>query len=399
MNYLLKELHRHLWRTVASISGYIIAALFILLVLSVNRTNEMNSFGILKGTGTHFMVFIPSQTACCVSCNGPTQNGSVFAEGVYTQMLNKDVINSVKKIRGVRDAAPYLLYKMYDEKFGIEISLGGIDTGNIATKNNVCAATNLIAGMFISDNPNELVAEESFAMGHKLYVGDSLNIFGGRMVLTGIINSGIKPGKADFYSSIQNVRSILKNNLKCQETGFDMNVILVEVNDARIQNQVISQLKKNMSYLTVSSYNCYEPASKVMTIIEKTSTILSIIIFIFLIVFSTKTQLTALMERFREIGILKSLGWSNLRLSNQILVTSLIQSVIGVSIGSLMGALIILLLNRYNVRLFDLMEFHFPYNSLPLLIILSFMGGIIACIFPVIKLYRTKAGDMINNYL
>ena len=59
MNYLLKELFRHKWRTVAGISGYIIATLFILLVMSVTRTNERDSIGILKGTGTHFIVYLP----------------------------------------------------------------------------------------------------------------------------------------------------------------------------------------------------------------------------------------------------------------------------------------------------------------------------------------------------
>lgn len=399
MNYLIKELRRHLWRTVASISGYIIAALFILLVLSVTRTNEKDSFGILKGTGTHFIVYIPSNTSCCVSCDSEGAGGSLFAEGVFTLMLNSDLITSIKKIDGVKDAAPYLLYKIFDEKYKTEISLGGIDTSSIATKNNVCAATNIIAGKFLSDKPDEIVAEESFAMAHNLSVGDTLNIFGGKLILAGIINSGIKPGKADIYSTIENVRTILKDKLKCISPGFDMNIVLVEVTDARIQKRVINQLKKEMGYLSVSSYNCYEPASEVMTIIEKTSTVLSIMIFIFLIVFSTKTQLTLLMERSREIGILKSLGWSDFRLSSQILLTSLLQSVIGVTIGSLLAAIIILLMNSYNIRLFDLMEFQFQYKSLPGLIILSLTGGIIAGIFPIIKLYRTKAGDMINNYL
>ena len=399
MNYLLKELRRHLWRTVASISGYVIATLFILLVLSVSRTNEKDSFGILKATGTHFIAYIPSNISCCVSCDKDGAGGSLFAEGVYTVMLDQDIIDSIKGIKGVKDAAPYLLYKLYDEKYKTEISLGGIDTGSIATKNNVCAATNIIAGKFLSDNPNEIVAEESFAVAHNLSVGDTLNIYGGKMILAGIINSGIKPGKADIYSTIENVRSILKNKLQCISPGFDMNIILVEVDDARIQKRVIDQLKKEMSYLSVSSYNCYEPAGKVMTIIEKTSSILSVMIFFFLIVFSTKTQLTSLMERSREIGILKSLGWSDFRLSSQILLTSVIQSLIGVIIGCLPGAIIILLMNRYNIRLFDLMEFQFQYNIIPELVILSLTGGIIASIFPIIKLYRTKAGDMINNYL
>ncbi len=401
MKYLIKELRHHLWRTVAGISGYVIAALFILLVLSVTRTNEKDSFGILKGTGTHFIVYIPSNTSCCVSCDseGAGAGGTLFAEGVSTLMLNSDLIASIKRIDGVRDAAPYLLYKLYDEKLKTDISLGGIDTVSVATKNNVCAATNLVAGKFLSDKPDEIVAEESFAVAHSLSVGDTLSIYGGKLRLAGIINSGIKPGKADIYAPIENVRTILKEKLNCISPGFDMNIVLVEVTDARIQKRVIDQMNKEMSYLSVSSYNCYEPAASVMAIIEKTSGVLSFMIFFFLIVFSTKTQLTSLMERSREIGILKSLGWSDYRLSKQILLTALIQSLIGVIIGCLLGVLIILLMNSNNIRLFDLVKFQFQFSSTPALIILSLTGGTIASIFPIIKLYRTSAGDMINNYL
>ena len=281
MNYLIKELNRHFWRTFTSISGYIIATLFILLFLSVTGTNEKDSFGILKTTGTHMIIYIPSSTGCCAS---QSANGSIIADGVYTQMLNQDLLDSVKRIKGVRDAAPYLLYEIYDEKFKSQISIGGIDTGSIATKNNVCAVTNLIAGIYLSGNPNEITAEESFASGHHLSIGDTLHIFGGEMILAGIINSGIKPGKADFYSSIDNVRRILKDQLHCKSNGFDMNIILIEVADSRMQDEVIQQLKKEMSYLAVSTYNCYQPASKVMTIISNTSALLSFLIFIFLIV-------------------------------------------------------------------------------------------------------------------
>ena len=396
MKYLFKELRRHFWRTISSISGYFIAALFMLLVLSVTSINERDSFGILKGTGTHFIAYVPSDSTCC--CSGRA-NGSLFAEGVYTLMLNSDLIASIKKIDGVSDAAPYLLYKIYNEKYKAEISLGGIDTSSIATKNNVCAVTNLVAGKFISDKPDEIVAEESFAMAHNLSVGDTLNIYGGKLILAGIINSGIKPGKADLYAPIENVRTILKDKLQCISPGFDMNIVLVEVTDARLQERVISEMKKKMNYLSVSSYNCYEPASKVMTIIERTSLVLSIMIFIFLIIFSAKTQLTSLMERSREIGILKSMGWSNTRLSNQIIFSSVIQSLIGVSTAILFGGLIITFMNNNNVHPFSIMEFHFRFGSIPILIGLSLAGALIAVIFPIIKLHLTKAGDMINNYL
>lgn len=399
MRYLIIELRRHYGRTIASISGYAISTLFILLVMSVTLTNEKSSFGILMGTGTHFIVYIPTNTSCCVNCNNEDSKGSLVAEGVNTVMLTSDLIDSVKNIEGVRDAAPYLLYKLYEQKYSSDISLGGIDMNSIATSNNVCAKTNLVAGKFLSDKPNELVAEESFAMAHNLTVGDTLKAYGGKFLLAGIINSGIKPGKADVYAPIGNVRKILKDDLKCISPGFDMNIILVEVSDSRIQSQVIRQLKDRMKYFSISSYNCYQPASQVMTIIAKTSMLLTVLIFIFLLVLSAKTQMSSLMERSREIGILKSLGWSNTRLCNQIILLSLIQALTGVIIGILAGLAVILTLNYFNIELFKMMEFDFRIRVIPVLIAISLTGGLIACILPLIKLYRTKAGDMINNYM
>jgi putative ABC transport system permease protein len=399
MNYLIKEFRRHKWRSVASITGYFIATLFILLILSITRTNEKNSFGILKGTGTHFIVYVPTNTSCCVSCTNDSIAGSLFAEGVFTLMLDEDLISSIKNVAGVKDAAPYLLYKLYDSNYKTDISLGGIDTGSLATINNVCASTNIIEGKYISSKKDEIVAEESFAKAHGLSVGDTLNVFGGKLLLAGIVNTGIKPGKADLYATIENVRTILKDKLKCISTGFDMNIVLVEVTDARIQKEVIQEVKNKMNYLNVSSYNCYEPAGTVMTIIEKTSGILSVMIFAFLLIFSVKTQLTLLMERYREIGILKSLGWSDFKLNSQLFFTSVLQSLTGAALGILTGELIILIFKTYNFQFLAVVEFQFELRIIPVVLFLSLTGGIIASIFPIIKLSRTRAGDMINNYM
>jgi ABC-type lipoprotein release transport system permease subunit len=396
MKYIFKELRRHLRRTVFSIIGYAIAAVFILIILCITGSNKKDSFGILQSTGTHFIVYIPTEGSCCPS---NIVNGTVFAEGVKTMMLDHDMIRTIKNVEGVRDAAPCLLYKMYDNSFKTDISIGGIDTTSIATKSNVCARTNLIAGKFLSANPDELVAEQSFAAAHNLKLGDTLNVFGGRMVLAGIVNSGIKPVKSDFYAPIEFVRSILKNNLQCNAPNFDMNIILVEVSDARLQDNVMVKIKNMMYKFAVSSYNCYEPAYKVMSIIDKSSLGLTFLIFLFLIIFSAKTQLTALIERFREIGILKSLGWSDFDLSTHIFLVSFIQSMIGVTLGLLIGIGVIQIFKNFEIPLFHSVEFRFQYTSIPLLYCLSLSGAFIASIFPIIRIYSTRAGDIIKNYL
>lgn len=396
MRYVFKELRRHFWRTIFSIIGYAIASVFILIILCITGSNKKDSFGILQSTGTHFIVYIPTDGSCCPS---NIVNGSVFAEGVKTMMLDRDMIRTIKNVEGVRDAAPCLLYKMYDNGFKSDISIGGIDTTSLATKSNVCARTNLIAGKFLSANPDELVAEQSFAVAHNLSLGDTLDVFEGRMVIAGIVNSGIKPVKADFYAPIEFVRSILKDKLQCNAPNFDMNIILVEVADARVQDNVMELIRNMMYKFAVSSYNCYEPAYKVMSIIDKSSLGLTILIFLFLIIFSAKTQLTALIERFREIGILKSLGWSDFDLSTHIFLVSFVQSIIGVTLGLLLGIGVIQILRSLEMPLFQSVEFRFQYTSIPLLYCLSLLGAFIASIFPIIRIYRTKAGDIIKNYL
>jgi ABC-type antimicrobial peptide transport system permease subunit len=314
-------------------------------------------------------------------------------------MLDHGMIRTIKNVEGVRDAAPCLLYKMYNDVFKSDISISGIDTTSIATKSNVCARTNLIAGKFLSDNPDELVAEQSFAAAHNLKLGDTLNVFGGRMVLAGIVNSGIKPVKADFYAPIEYVRSILKDKLQCNAPNFDMNIILVEVADARVQDKVMGHIKNMMYKFAVSSYNCYEPAYKVMAIIDKSSLGLTILIFLFLIIFSAKTQLTALIERFREIGILKSLGWSDFDLSTHVFLVSFIQSIIGVTLGLALGVGVVQILRSLELPLYHSVEFRFKYTGIPILYGLSLIGAFIASVFPIIRIYRTKAGDIIKNYL
>ncbi len=398
MKYFFKEFYRHKWRTLASISSYFLASFFLLLILSLNYSQQNDSVGILRSTGTHFIVYLPSQVSCCPpGCEDPT-DGSLIAEGGYTMMLNSDVISTIRSIAGVRAAAPYLLYKLYDKRLQCDITLGGIDTSNIATKSNVCSADNIISGTYLKGNKGEIVAEESFSMAHKLKVGDTLQAFNGKLIIGGIVNSGIKPGKADLYAPIDHVQDILKDDLQCISDGFDMNIILVEVADARIQNRVMNDIKKQLSFLAISSYNCFQPASDVMGIMENAGTVLSVIIFIFLIIYSAKNQLTALMERYREIGILKSLGWKDSSLSFQIVASSLLQSLAGSIIGILFGLIVALMFGMNGTRVFNSFEFIIQPDWIPVIVLLCLFGAALATILPVIRLHRLEAGEMINSY-
>ncbi|HVN59591.1 MAG TPA: ABC transporter permease [Bacteroidales bacterium] len=394
MKYVLKELLRHPWRTAFSIAGYAVASLFLMAVLSVASGNKKDAFGILKSTGTHFIIYIPTDQNCCISNKADV---SVIAEGVNSMMIDSNLLRTIRNTEGVRDAAPCLLFRIFQEKFGSYVTVAGIDTSGVATKSNSCARTNVISGRFISGNPGEIVAEEAFATAHNIEVGDTLNLFGTNLVLTGIVNSGIKPVKGDFYLPIASARDILKNKLTCTARGFDMNIILVEAADSRQQDAVMGRIRNMMYRFNVSSYNCYQPASSVMSVVGNSSAGIALLVFLFLLVFSAKTQLASLMERFREIGILKSLGWSDTRLSLQAVILSVVHSVAGVSVGIIAGIMLIQVLKMTGSSLFTYMEKPVNFSTLLLLYSLSLAGALFASLFPVIRIYSSKAGDILRT--
>ncbi|HUX58654.1 MAG TPA: FtsX-like permease family protein [Bacteroidales bacterium] len=420
MKYVFKELRRHLWRTVLSISGYIIATLFIILIIAVTHNNKKDTDTILMGIGTHFTIYVPSgmpynnvpfDTTCCtepefcIIVSGENQssvdfrNGSLYSDGVYTKLLSRNFLNQVRQVKGVRDAAPYLLYKRFEDHYKADVSIGGMDPGSIATQNNVCAPNDIIEGKFLPSDTSEVVAEESFARAFNLHIGDTLYYCDKELRLVGIINSGVKPGKADLYTTFDNLKYILKDQLKLNMSGFDLNVILVEVEDSRNQAEVMEAIKIQNQYASLSSYNCYKPSANVMSIIGKASAILYGIIFLFLIVFAAKTQTTSLMERLREIGILKSMGWSNRRLGGQIVAGSLIQALVGSIFGCVLSLITLSILNYFQIQLVDNSVLNIQFTQLLFVCSLALVGALLASLFPIIKIWRLSAGDIMRSYL
>lgn len=420
MKYVFKELRRHLWRTVLSISGYVIATLFIILIIAVTRNNKKDTDAILMGTGTHFTIYVPSgmpynnvpfDTACCADpefCTVPSEEersemdfktGSLYSDGVYTKLLSRNFLNQIRQVDGVRDASPYLLYKKYEEQFKAEVSIGGIDPDAISSRTNVCGPNDIIEGRFLPSDPGEVVAEEAFARAFNLHPGDTIMYCNKQLKIIGIVNPGVRPGKADLYTTFDFLKTILKEQLRLNMSGFDLNVILVEVEDSRDQAEVIAAIKLQNQYASLSSYNCYKPASNAMSIIGKASVIMYTIIFLFLIVFAAKTQTTSLMERLREIGILKSLGWSNKRLGGQIVTGSLIQAFIGSMIGCVLSLLTFSILNHFQIHLVESSVLNIQFTQMLFVCSLALAGAFLASLFPIFRIWRLSAGDIMRSHL
>ncbi|GAI21480.1 unnamed protein product, partial [marine sediment metagenome] len=97
-----------------NIMGYAVAVAFMVAVISIAQSYNLAAVGMLKSTGTHFMAFIPESQPCC---EGQFVDGGPCAEGVYTSIIDTSALKRIKDIPGVRDAAPYLPFKMYHDSY------------------------------------------------------------------------------------------------------------------------------------------------------------------------------------------------------------------------------------------------------------------------------------------
>jgi len=218
---------------------------FLILIMILSPTSNKNdAFGILQSTGTLWSCIFPAIDLLC-QCNWWRICSLLRREHT---MLDHGMIRTVKQMRNKGCPAPYLLFqKCTIRNFGTDISIGGIDTTSAATRTNVCAPTNIIAGKYLTGDPHEIVAEESFATAHTWF----------RLEIRSICSEAgwWCQGSSIRYQARQS--RFLRSHRKCQRYSEEQasmsgrwiwhEHILVEVSDARDQDRVIGQLKKALT--------------------------------------------------------------------------------------------------------------------------------------------------------
>jgi len=395
--YALKELWRHKGRTGANVLGYTIAVAIIVALLSIAQSYDTVAQGLLKKTGVRFIAFAPeTQTP-------PESRQGHFSVGdVRTQLIGGSKLETVRKLPGVADASPYLLFKMYHPEDRVTLNIGGLLTDPIispATQNNVCSPLIIREGRFLApgEQGEVVVVEEAYARSARLHANDTLRAFGRQFKVVGVANCGIVAARADLYAPIGVVQEIARQYGKYPLGEGDMNVVLVEVADARIELEVLRSVQKVLGVGATSKYACDEWAAKILGVTDKRVLASSLIIALFVILFAAKSQLAAVVERTRDIGILKALGWSGSRVMGQILMESITQALMGGIVGSAIAILAVLGLRWSKVGAGQGITMGISYLAIVAGMVLVLIGGILAGILPAWKAFRLKPAEALRR--
>jgi putative ABC transport system permease protein len=403
------ELRRRKARTLVTVLGYGLAVSSMMVLVGVLRISGQGSAAILDHTGTHFVAFSPvTNTGPCAACapfmtsfTSQTQGEGLVAFGTRAGLMPHSVVDKIRSLSTVADAAPYLQYRFRNSGDGHLFTVGGFDPANtMVVGTTCCAATDVIQGRFlVRSDRDKILLEQAYAKMRGLDVGNDVRIAGRTFNVLGIINPGIRPAKSDIYMPYEEAKQLVAAQLPNVPLSDQANLILVEVKDSSVQDQAIREVKSLYPDMVISSYACYKPAARARAISAATIAMLVVAIGIFTILLAMSSQLSVLVERRRELGILKTIGFSNGRIMGQILLESSVQAALG---ASLAGLFVLLLMPWVLLRWLAHMDV--PVSDirwLPICLLgisLSFAGGFLAGLFPALWACRQRPARLLRSF-
>ncbi len=402
LRFAWKELKRRKLRTLINIIGYALSVAVMIILVSAITYTKHNTDKILAQTGTHFVSSVPASLPPCPQCSlkfPENKDEGFVVYGVPTKLISIKFIDEVKNIPAVKDASPCLLYRFKNDKGEVSTIAGFDVTNNIAVATTTCANTDVISGRFLLPNDKgKVMIEESFAKLKGYVVGDKVSIGKDSFLVIGVVNAGIRPVKSDIYMGFDEAVKLINKRMGNSPIHNEANIILVETKSSKLHEEAINSMKKLLPSLVFSSYACYKPASTVMGINENTVYLLLVIIGISTILFSLRSQLSSVIERRKDIGILKAIGWTDGDIVAQIFIESVIQSLIGGLIGCLISAIALIVIpTRILIRSVE--ASHIPISPVIIIIGLSLaiFGGIVAGIFPAFVSAKQRPADALRS--
>ena len=338
--YVLNELRHHRHRTLVNILGIGIG---IALFVSINAVSAAYKEAVslpFKNLGADIVVQRPEKRALDSSQAPASMRGIRLP--FSNQILPAQDLEKLKSIEGVDSMATSLLLWEFEQKgfrtiMGVDLTQPSL--GPIKVKEW------LKEGRF-PENPGEVVLEKHYAKFRQAGRGDAFSIENRSFKVVGLleIKEGSQIASANIYLSLAEAQTLVAGEAK------GVNLVYLRLKNPSLLSQVKTQISKELSGVSVTSSDSFlELMGGVSKISDQFSLLVSLVALggaFFLII---KTMLGNLLERSREIGILKAVGWTGKDVQKQLMGEVLVQSLLGGILGILAGYAISYLLGFLSI--------------------------------------------------
>jgi putative ABC transport system permease protein len=318
--YALKEIRRRKYRTAANIAGFVIVVATLVALVTTARGWETTTAEPLKEIGTDMIMIYSAPVV-------PSGTGCYIANHLFSFPFNQTDITEIAEIDGVDHAVPVLMHRMGAVVFT------GIDPSE--TETNAVLPCNVVEGRYLTSEDGEVVlVDREYARLNNLTIGSNVRYMKGMYEVVGLVNvDAANILKSHIYVNLP----VGQKGLPEDSTGL-VNVALIGVSDPRKVEAISEELKSRWLGATpIAASDLAAATSDVITIGEETAWNISIALAVVAVLFTVRSQLAAVSERTREIGILKAIGWSKSDVVSQIFIESALQGAIGGLVGCAVG--------------------------------------------------------------
>ena len=341
------------FRTIISVVAVAVEVTLILLIVGLSIGMLSDARNRQVGIGADIMVQPP---------------GSSMLMGVSGAPVSIKVADRLRQLDHVVAVAPVVT--QLSTAGNLEV-LDGIDLPSFEAVGG--SLHYLSGGPF--QGPNDMLIDDYVASAKHLKVGDSIDALNHTFRIAGVVEHGRGARKFLPIATLQDI------------TGADgkASIFYVKLDNPDNADAVVSEIKSipGMEQYGVHSLKEYVSLMS-STNIPGLSTFIDVVIAIsmiigFIVIF--QAMYAAVMERTREIGILKSLGAGKLYIVNVILRETLLISIGGIVLGIIVS---------YAARV----ALHAKFQTLPILItphwllnatIIAIIGSMLGAFYPALK--------------
>ncbi len=326
--YVLKELRFRSGRTLLNIFGIAAGIALFVSMSAVSTAYQTAARRPFKNFGADLIVQRSEKQQGLTSKPIKSMRGIrlPFSNQLF-DLQDLEAINRIKRLGAAAHAL--LLWEFAENGFR---TIMGVDTGQPSL--GVVKVQDWVKAGRFPGKSDEIALEKHFAKFQKTRLGDKLQIGGHEFTITGTIEimEGAQIAAANIYMPLESAQMLL-----AQSPGA-LNLVFLRLKDPSMLTQVKSQLKDQIAEASVSSSDSFlELMGGVSMISRKFALIASMVALVGAAFLIMKTMMANLVERSREIGILKAIGWTQQDIQKQLAVEAFAQTVAGGLLGILAG--------------------------------------------------------------
>jgi putative ABC transport system permease protein len=327
------------------IGAYFLLFVFFVLAINWSTTSRSGVESSLQKTGAQFGGFILAidEEKYSENLRNPVDEGFVVHLNP-SELFSMELIEHIRQSPHVRSASPFLSFRyVWNKNKPRILQIGGFEPQSAKEiQSAACSATDLLAGRLLKpEDTFKVLLEETFATTENLYPGNTLILNHQSFEVIGILSPGTRPAKADIYMSLNEAKVLINTRLK-KNIGEEANMVLVDGLNSSVHQLAIEDAKKILGpQSSVIGFGCYKPASMAVQKTQSITQLIWIMVLISLLLLVFLMQYSSIIERKREIGILKAIAWSDRFIVKQILGEVSLEALLGSTLGAFFAFLLL----------------------------------------------------------